>query len=122
MDRLRGMRKMTWVIIIFNVLMLVWLVGGVGSAANEADCEAEATQSLRDACEAGTAVGATLGAGLIIFLWVAGVVILGVLWLVTNRKKTRECPACGSDVKKGLTECRKCGHDFRATTTPQTAS
>lgn len=122
MSRLRGLRKMTWVIIIFNIIMLVWLVGGVGSAADDANCEEEATQSLQEACEAGTAIGTSLGAGIIIFLWVAGVVILGVLWLVTNRKKTRECPVCGTDVKKGVTECRKCGHDFRSAATAQTTS
>jgi hypothetical protein len=63
-------------------------------------------------------VGTAIGAGLIIVLWALGDVILGVLWLVTNRKKTRPCPVCGSDVKKGVLSCRQCGYDFRAGAMP----
>jgi ribosomal protein L37AE/L43A len=36
---------------------------------------------------------------------------LYVLYRVTGTKK-RECPACGSVVKKGITVCPKCGFDF----------
>lgn len=109
-------RKTTWVILAFNLLMLIWLVAGVGSASSDslAECAKEADEVLREACEAGTAIGAGLGAGIIIFLWVTGDVILGVIWLVTNRKTTRECPVCGTDVKKGVVKCPSCGHDFRA--------
>ena len=38
-------------------------------------------------CRAGTAVGGTIAAGFIIFLWVAADLILGVLWLVTGRRR-----------------------------------
>ena len=107
-----GWRKTTWLILIFNVLMLAWLVAGVGGAASSSNCSAITDELERSGCEAGTAIGTGIGAGLVIFLWVAGEIILGILWLVTNRKKTRECPACGRDVKKGLTACPSCSHDF----------
>ena len=69
-----------WTFIVFNVLMLVWLVGGVGAAGegiNTATTEAE---------KAGAAIGTALGAGLIIFLWVAGDIILGLFVLFTRPK------------------------------------
>jgi ribosomal protein L37AE/L43A len=34
-----------------------------------------------------------------------------IIWLVTN-KNQRECPKCGRRVKRGLTECAKCGYQF----------
>ncbi len=89
-------RVLTWVILVFNVLMLIWLVAGVGTTVSDADCASEATKALRDACEAGTGVGAALGAGIIIFLWVAGDVILGVIWLVTGRAGRRATAGRGS--------------------------
>jgi hypothetical protein len=76
---------MTWVVLAFNALMLVWLIAGVGGAASQADCASEPTKALREACEAGTGLGAAIGAGIIIALWAFGDVILGVIWLVTGR-------------------------------------
>ena len=61
------------------------------------------------------AIGAGLGIGLIIFLWAAADIILGIVWLITNRK-SRSCPTCGKDVKKGLTACKSCGYDFAIST------
>jgi RNA polymerase subunit RPABC4/transcription elongation factor Spt4 len=103
-------RKMTWFIVVVNVLFLIWLIAGAGAAAE--NCEGLVGEDL-DICEAGTAVGATIGAGIIIFLWVLVDIILGILWLVTNRGR-RVCPACGEDVKRGVTVCPNCGHDFAA--------
>ena len=31
---------------------------------------------------------------------------------ILNRAKWRVCPHCGEDVKKGRTDCKKCGYDF----------
>ena len=50
---------MTWVLIIWSALILIWAIAGGGSA-NE-DCRAEATTQLaRDACDAGTGIGVAL--------------------------------------------------------------
>jgi hypothetical protein len=54
-----------------------------------------------------------IGIGLVVFLWALVDVILGVIWLVTNKSK-RTCPACGRNVKKGLLVCTGCGFDFEA--------
>ncbi|MGW0836665.1 hypothetical protein [Streptomyces prunicolor] len=79
-------RPLTWVILAFNAVMLVWLIAGVNSASNSGkDCGAQ--QLCQDANDIGTAIGA----GLVVFLWAAGAVILGVIWLVTNsRSASRE--------------------------------
>jgi hypothetical protein len=59
---------------------------GVNTASGAGDdCGAQ------QACQVGNDVGTAVGAGLIVFLWAAGAVILGVIWLVTNsRSASRE--------------------------------
>lgn len=105
---MRGWRKMTWFILAVQILFLIWIIAGVNEASN--NCVDE-VGSAKDLCEAGTAVGASIGVGLIIFLWIFVDIVLGLIWLITNRGQ-RDCPACGHAVKKGNTECRKCGHSF----------
>lgn len=102
-------RVFTYVILAFNLLMLVWIISGAASAGGEAtDCGT----LDQETCEAAEAVGTGIGVVILFVFWVLGDIILGILWLVTNRSK-RTCPACGSSVKKGLFQCSNCGHDFR---------
>jgi hypothetical protein len=110
-------RKMTWVVLIWTGLMFAWMIGGAASAQDSADCASEATQALRDACEAGTDIGTGLGVAALFFLWFIGFLVLSIVWFMT-RRKGRECPVCGEDVKKGRTTCKKCGHDFAASVRP----
>jgi hypothetical protein len=98
-------RKMTWVILTFNLMMVIWLVTSL--TASTKDCNGlTAGQCAGVADVAHSAVAAIQ-----IVLWVVGDIILGILWLVT---KGRSCPACGRSVKRGLLVCKGCGHDFRA--------
>jgi hypothetical protein len=103
-------RPFTWVIVVINVLFLVWIIAGVGGVVDEC---ANEVGSAKQACEAGTAVGASIGVGIIVVFWFFVDGILGILWLIT-RPKGRPCPVCGTRVKEGVTICQKCGHDFRA--------
>ena len=105
---MKNWRPFTWVILIINALFVFWIFGGVGSASN--NCEGEFGDAL-SACQAGTAIGAGIGIFMILVLWVLVDIILLVIWLIT-RKKSRNCPACGKNVKEGLTVCKSCGHDF----------
>ncbi|HZD64824.1 MAG TPA: hypothetical protein VE152_01865 [Acidimicrobiales bacterium] len=98
---------MTWIVLVFNAVMLAWLIGGLVSASNTVG------NCVGQGCQAAGTVGTTIGAGLIIGLWVAGDVILGVLWLVT-RPRGRSCPACGEFVKRGRTVCKAYGLDLSA--------
>src|SRR5712672_1376716 len=102
-------RPLTWVILVVQVLFVIWLITGI-SAVSDNNCS---TDAYADACRAGQAMGAGIGIGLIIFLWALIDVILGVIWLITNKSK-RTCPACGRNVKKGLLACTACGCDFAA--------
>lgn len=101
---------MSWVVLIFNALMLIWLIAVI-VAASHASCAHTVTLGS-GGCHAATDVGAAIGASIIIALWVAGDVILGVIWLVTGRRSGRECPVCARKVKRGLTVCKSCGYDF----------
>jgi hypothetical protein len=96
---------MTWVLLIWSTIFLVWAIAGAGSA----DCGSEATELDRSACEAGTG----LGVAVIFVFWFVGFVALSLIWLMT-RPKGRDCPVCGEKVKKGRTKCESCGYDFAA--------
>ena len=102
-------RIFTWIILAINALFLVWIIVGAASrpAATNTTCNSLDLQT----CQAASDVGTAIGVGLIIGLWVAADVILGILWLIT-KPKTRDCPACGRAVKRGKLNCKGCGYDF----------
>jgi hypothetical protein len=102
-------RKMTWVILIFNAIMLIWVIAGAASG-HPTNCNGLSTQTCNDAYNAGKGIGV----GILIVLWALGDVILGTIWLVT---RGRSCPVCGKGVRKGIVVCKSCGHDFRAIAT-----
>ena len=112
---LPGWRKGTYVVLIFNLIMLAWIISGVLSASGDATNCGSLSQS---ACNTAQGIGTGIGVMLLIGLWAMGDIILGVIWLVTNGKKGRDCPVCGNIVKKGLLACQSCGHDFRAAAVP----
>lgn len=71
-------------ILLFDALVLLWLVVGVNAADNAGeDCRGE------ELCENANDLGTALGAGFVVFLWAAGAVILGVVRLVANRSGPR---------------------------------
>ena len=72
-----------WLFIIFNLLMLVWLVGACMSMADmpAASSDAEST---------GRGIGMVLGFGFLFLLWMIGDVILGLFVLFTRRRKIVE--------------------------------
>ena len=67
-----------------QLLFLAWLIFGVGGAAAE-NCAGE-TGDMLEACEAGTAIGAGIGAGIIIALWVGADIILGITYLIFRKR------------------------------------
>ena len=105
---MRNWRKFTWVILVIQVLFIIWIVAALNGAST--NCDGQFGDAL-SACQAGTAIGAGIGVGIIIFFWAFVDIILGLVWLITNRGQ-RDCPTCGRAVKKGLTACAKCGHNF----------
>lgn len=109
-------RKMTWVVLAFNALMLLWIIVGVASATHNPHCAQTGLIGAK-ACQDAADTGAGIGAAIIVVLWALGDIILGVIWMVT---RGRECSACGRRVRRGVTTCGSCGFDFRqAASTPQ---
>jgi hypothetical protein len=69
------------IFILFNVLMLIWLIssmGVVGNVYNSASSSAE---------QAGASIGAAIGMGFIVSIWGFGDIILGLFVLLTRGEK-----------------------------------
>lgn len=69
-------RIFPWVFLLIQVLFLVWII--TGTASGHANCGSLDAQTCANATNAGKAIGA----GLIIALWVAVDVILGVTYAI----------------------------------------
>lgn len=66
-----------WAFILWNILMIAWLVsyfGGLGDLMNRGN-EYE---------RAGAAIGATIGTGFVMTVWMVGAVITGLFALLTR--------------------------------------
>lgn len=66
--------------IVFNLIMLAWLITGTNAASS--------TAAVGSAQEVGRTIGTAIGAGLIMFIWLFGAVILGLFTLMTRGRKT----------------------------------
>jgi len=71
-----------WGFIGFNILMAIWLVGGMGAATDYL----EGMEAMSEAEKAGAAIGTGLGAAMILSIWVIGDIILGLFVLFTRPK------------------------------------
>jgi len=83
-DRTAFGKVVKWMFIGFNILMIVWIVTGLGAASESME------GPLNEAERAGAAIGTTLGMGMLIVLWALGDIILGMFVLFTRRKKIVE--------------------------------
>jgi hypothetical protein len=72
-----------WVFLAVQALFLIWIIAGGSGAAD--NCDGKVGDAL-SACQAGTAVGAGIGIALIIGLWVAVDIILGITYLIVRKK------------------------------------
>jgi hypothetical protein len=107
-------RKMTWVVVLWCILMAVWIIGAIVSANPSSNC---AHGAYKSACEAGSSAGTGIGVVALWFIWFFGFVILSLIWFM-SRPKGRICPTCGENVKKGRTTCPGCQFDFAAAVAP----
>ncbi|MCD7445304.1 hypothetical protein K4B79_44885 [Streptomyces lincolnensis] len=69
-------RLLTWVVVAFNLGMLLWLVVALDAAGDE--CSG-------GLCRAANEPDSLTGAWLVVFFWLAGAVLLGVAWLLTHQ-------------------------------------
>lgn len=100
-------RKMTWALWIWNAIFVIWIIAGISNRASK-NC-AVGDQLCKNASDAGTGIGVAL----IILLWFMGFIVLSFVWFMT-RPRSRLCPKCGRDVKRGTTICGECGYEFGA--------
>jgi len=76
-------RIFRWVFLAIQVAFLVWIITGI--AGNSDNCAGKAGDALK-ACQAGTTVGTGIGVALIIGLWVAVDIILGITYLIIRKR------------------------------------
>ena len=69
-----------WLFILFNLLMAVFLFFYFDSLSDIT------THAKSNAEQAGTAIGGTIGAGLLLSFWVCGDIILGAMVFFTRQK------------------------------------
>ena len=81
--RQRGLvgKIVKWTFVGFNLLMAFIMVKSCSTASHIV------ASAHSDAEQAGSAIGATVAGGMILTVWVAGVIILGALTLFTRGKK-----------------------------------
>ncbi|MFC8125901.1 hypothetical protein [Streptomyces sp. NPDC057302] len=72
-------RVFLWVFLAVQALFLIWIITGATSASDDPSCEGLAGDALKLCQDAGD-VGTTIGVGLIIALWAAVDIILGVTY------------------------------------------
>ncbi|MDT8426085.1 MAG: zinc ribbon domain-containing protein [Methyloprofundus sp.] len=72
-------KLLKWSFIGFNILMLVWFIGGMGTAT-------DSMKGMSGAEQAGAAIGTGLGAAMILSIWGFGDLVLGLFVLFTRPK------------------------------------
>ena len=80
---MRHWRKMTWAILVWTAVFVLW--GATGMGAVSAECTGLAGDELAT-CQAATAIGGGIGLTLIFMLWFVGFIVLALVWLMTRPK------------------------------------
>jgi len=101
---------MTWVVILWCVLMAVWIIAALSSSGPNTNCVHHLYLS-KQTCESVSTAGTGIGVVILWFVWFFGFIVLSLIWFMT-RPKGRDCPACGEMAKKGHTTCQSCGYNF----------
>ncbi len=68
-----------WFMVVWTIICLIWLITGLGGASEQYD------QAESDAEKAGTAVGTTIGVGIIALAWFIPTVGAGMMYLVFRK-------------------------------------
>jgi hypothetical protein len=78
---------MTWAVVAWCVLIIVWAISaGASSSESVDDCVAEGVLSRAD-CQAATDAGTGIGILLILFVGFFGFMFLSVIWFMSRPKE-----------------------------------
>jgi hypothetical protein len=75
-----------WVFLAIQALFLIWIITGASSGSGTPPSCAGMTGQALTTCQDAGHVGTTIGVALIVFLWAAVDVILGVGYLIFRRR------------------------------------
>jgi hypothetical protein len=89
-------RILTYTIIAFNLLMLVWVIAGPAWIGTGCSVLGDTT------CDGSADPGRRVAVSVVLALWALGDLILGGIWIATDRPRRRPCPRCGHDFHVGL--------------------
>jgi uncharacterized membrane protein len=81
----RRRRIFPWVFLAIQAIFLIWIITGVSSSGGTKDCGTLTAQQCADAAHVGTGIGVAL----IIGLWVAVDIILGITYLILRLSRRR---------------------------------
>lgn len=70
-----------WSFVAFNIIMALWIFGGIQNAS-------EGMVGMSEAEQAGATIGTGIGVALLLVVWVIGDIILGLLVLFTRPKSS----------------------------------
>ncbi|WAZ21952.1 hypothetical protein STRCI_003161 [Streptomyces cinnabarinus] len=70
-------RLLTWLILGFNLAMLLWLVIALDAAEDDNTC-------VGDLCQGANDPGSSIGTWLVVLVWLTGIALLGAAWLITH--------------------------------------
>ena len=71
---------MTWALLIWSAIHIIWIVAGLASVE---ECPYQTVQEC-EFYDAGTAIGAGIGVGLVLAIWFAGFIVLSIIWFMTK--------------------------------------
>lgn len=76
-------RVFMWFFLAVQAIFIIWIIAGANSASSSGNCNGLDKAS----CDAATAVGTGIGVALVIGLWVAVDIILGIIYLVVRASR-----------------------------------
>ena len=80
-------RVFMWFFIAVQVIFLVWIIVGVASAPKNPECE------FNSDCQSEIDGGAAIGVGMILVLWTAVDLIVGIMYIIVRAiRGTRDDP------------------------------
>jgi hypothetical protein len=83
-------RKMTWAILAWSGICLVWIIAGTSSSpASSCATDPDVINGVmsRHACETASNVGTGIGVTLVAGLWFVGFLILSLVWFMTKPRQ-----------------------------------